>query len=106
MTGRSPVARSAGGIARLASVWLLGGADLNERHPELGQPVFQLRFVLPKPSRQPFDEGGKRIDGQPGLVELGRLETQVEGRQLEQAEGVVGDHEVDRRAGQLLLELL
>jgi hypothetical protein len=97
---------SASRVARLASIRSLGGLDLNEGHPELGQPVSQLWFVLPKSPRQPLDEGGEGIDGQPRLVELGWLQTQVEGRQLEQAEGVVGDDQVDRRAGQLFLELL
>jgi hypothetical protein len=90
----------------LASIRSLGGLDLDECQPQLGQPVLQLRFVLPESPRQPLDQGGKGIDGQPGLVELGWLETQVEGRQLEQAEGVVRDDQVDRRASQLLLELL
>ena len=97
---------SAGWIAGLSPIRSLGGLDLNEGQPELGQPVSQLWFVLPQSPRQPLDQGGEGIDGQPRLVELGWLETQVEGRQLEQAEGVVGDDQVDRRAGQLFLELL
>jgi hypothetical protein len=90
----------------LASIRSLGGLDLNEGQSQLGQPVLQLGFVLPEAASQAFYEGGKGIDGQPGLIELGRLARQVKGAQLEQPKGMVGDDQLDRGAGQLLLELL
>ncbi len=53
----------------------------------------------------PLDQGAEGVDGQPGLGQVGRLLGQVEGGQLEEAEGMVGDDHLGRGAGQLLLHL-
>ena len=106
MSQAAAEAGSAGGIAGLSPIRSLGGLDLNEGQPQLGEPVLQLRLMLPQTPRQPFHEGGKGIDCEPGLIELGRLEREVKGAELKQAKGMVGDDEVNRGPGQLLLELL
>ncbi len=59
----------------------------------------------PEPTGHAFDQGAEGVDGQAGLVQLRRLQRQVEGGELEEAEGVVGDHDLGRGAGQLFLHL-
>ena len=47
-----------------------GATDLHERHPQLREPLLQLRFRLTQPSRHSLDQGGEGIDGDPGLLQL------------------------------------
>ena len=53
----------------------------------------------------PSTSAAEGIDGQAGLGQLGRLQGQVQGGQLEETEGMVGHDHLGRGAGQLLLQL-
>ena len=52
-----------------------------------------------------LDEGCEAVDGKPGGFEVGRLPGEVDGGQLEQAEGVIGDDLLGRRGRDPLRKL-
>ena len=78
--------------------------DLHVRHAQLAQPLRQLGEGVPEAVAETVDEGRQGVDGQAGLRQLRRLEGEVQGGQLEQAEGVVGHHHLGRGAGQLVAQ--
>ena len=72
--------------------------------PQLPEPSDSWVRGVAEAAPETVDQGGQGVDGQAGLVQLGRLQGQVQGGQLEQAEGVVGDHHLGRRTGQLVAQ--
>ena len=80
----------------------VGGADLHERQLELRDRGLQLRLRLAQPAFERFHDGGQRVDGDLGLVELRRLQAHVQSRQFEEPETVVRDHDRGGRRGQLV----
>src|SRR4051794_33002673 len=76
----------------------LTSRDLDVGELELGEGLAQRLLLVPEPAGEPLDDRRQRIDGQPGIVEVGRLLVEVDGGELEQADGVVGD---DERGGRL-----
>ena len=51
----------------------LGVVDLDERHPDLGQPLPQASFVFSEAALKPVHQGGQGVDGQLRLWQLGGL---------------------------------
>jgi len=71
----------------------------------LGQRVLQGRLALAQATAEPVDERGHGVDGHLGLTEIGRALGHVEGGEVEQPHGVVGDDDLGRHLGQAPLHL-
>ncbi len=77
----------------------VGRAQLGERLPEGG-------FGIPQATLEALHDGGQGIDGERGLRQLRWLGGEVDGGQLVDPHGVVGDHHGRWRPEQLATHLL
>jgi hypothetical protein len=79
-------------------VGLLGNRtfDLDEGEPNVGQRIPEDGSVLSQTVFETFHETRQRIDGQGGGFQIGRLAGEVDGAELEETHGVIGDNHVDR----------
>src|SRR5262249_44920098 len=73
---RSPSSPAGPGAGVPTRPGLIGSVDLHVRHPQLTEPLRQLRAGLTEPAAQAVHQGGQGVDGQPGLLELGRAQRQ------------------------------
>ena len=98
-SGPAPPSASAGRPA--------GRADLDERQPQLGRgPSMSWGSWSPSRPAMPSTRAPRASMASRAWSRCGRLLGEVEGGQLEQAEGVVGHDHLGRRPGQLLLQLV
>jgi hypothetical protein len=79
--------------------------DLDIGQAKLSESLLELCFGLAQAPGHAADQGGQGVDGDAGLVQLRGLEREVEGGELEKAEGVIGHDDLGWRIGQLALEL-
>ena len=60
-------------------------------------------MVLAEAGTEPFHQRREGVDGEPAVLEVGRPLVEMDGGQLEQPDGMIGDDDRRRRLRQLLL---
>jgi hypothetical protein len=83
-----------------------GTADLHEGQPDLRQRILEGGLSLSQSAGQALDQHRHGVDGQASLVQSGRLLRQMDGRQFEQAVGVIGYDNVGRSVEKLAAQLV